>query len=93
MSEFWRGKRVLVAGGAGFAGSVLTKLVFAAAGVSPEFRFDPSEPDGQPRRAGDTSLAVSLGFQPKIGHEDDLRRTMEWSRAASIRQLKSISAR
>jgi len=71
----------------------LARLVCAAVGVSPELRFDPSKPDGQPRRSGDTSLARGLGFKPRIGLEDGLRRTVEWYRSAAIGQPASISAR
>ncbi len=44
-----------------------------------EIRWDPSKPDGQPRRALDTSRARELfGFESKTSFEDGLRRTIEW---------------
>lgn len=70
----------------------LAKLVCSAAGVAPELVFDPRKPDGQPRRAGDTRLALSLGFKPKIDLEEGLRRTIEWYRSASV-DRPAISAR
>ena len=44
-----------------------------------EIRWDPSKPDGQPRRALDTSRARErFGFVAKMGFEDGLRRTIDW---------------
>jgi GDP-L-fucose synthase len=44
-----------------------------------EVRWDISKPDGQPRRALDTSRARELfGFEAMTSFEDGLRRTIEW---------------
>jgi GDP-L-fucose synthase len=44
-----------------------------------EVRWDTSKPDGQPRRALDTSRARELfGFEAMTSFEDGLRRTIEW---------------
>ena len=44
-----------------------------------EIRWDPSKPDGQPRRALDTSRALeSFGFVATTALEDGLRRTIDW---------------
>jgi GDP-L-fucose synthase len=44
-----------------------------------EIRWDASKPDGQPRRALDTSRARELfGFQAETSFEDGLRATVEW---------------
>lgn len=67
----------------------LARLVCQAAGVSPEFRFDLSKPDGQPRRSGDTRLAAGLGFKPKVGLEEGLRRTVEWYRSSVLARPQS----
>jgi GDP-L-fucose synthase len=41
--------------------------------------WDSSKPDGQPRRALDTSRAARLfGFQARVGFEEGLRKTIEW---------------
>ena len=48
-------------------------------GFAGELRWDPSKPDGQPRRALDTSRARErFGFVAKTSFEDGLRRTIEW---------------
>ena len=45
--------------------------------------WDPTKPDGQPRRCLDTSRAQKLmGFKAKMGFEEGLRRTIESFRAA-----------
>ena len=44
-----------------------------------EIRWDTSKPDGQPRRALDTSRArEAFGFEAKTSFEDGLRATVEW---------------
>jgi GDP-L-fucose synthase len=44
-----------------------------------EIRWDPTKPDGQPRRRLDTSRAErEFGFKAKTGFEDGLRRTIDW---------------
>ncbi len=44
-------------------------------------RWDPSKPDGQPRRSLDTSRAKELlGWQAVTGFEEGLRGTIEWFR-------------
>jgi GDP-L-fucose synthase len=44
-----------------------------------ELRWDSSKPDGQPRRALDTSRARErFGFTSSTSFEDGLRRTIEW---------------
>ena len=43
--------------------------------------WDPSKPDGQPKRRLDVSRAEKLfGFRAKTSFEDGLRRTIEWYR-------------
>ena len=54
----------------------LAGQVRAAVGVEAELRFDPSKPDGPPRKLCDTSLIRSLGWRPEIALPDGLRRTV-----------------
>jgi GDP-L-fucose synthase len=60
----------------------LTELIARLTGFEGEVRWDPSKPDGQPRRALDTSRARELfGFSAGTPFEDGLRATIDWYRA------------
>jgi GDP-L-fucose synthase len=57
----------------------LVELIVRLTGYDGEIRWDTSKPDGQPRRALDTSRARELfGFEAETSFEDGLRRTIEW---------------
>ena len=57
----------------------LTELIARLTGFTGEIRWDPSKPDGQPRRALDTSRARDrFGFNAGTPFEDGLRATIEW---------------
>lgn len=67
--------------GAGMEISIkdLTDLIARLTGFTGQIRWDPSKPDGQPRRMLDTSRAEkAFGFRAKTNFEDGLRRTIEW---------------
>jgi len=50
-------------------------------GFEGELVFDPSRPDGQPRRVLDVSRAERLfGFRARVSLEEGLRRTIDWFR-------------
>jgi GDP-L-fucose synthase len=60
----------------------LTELIARLTGFGGEIRWDPSKPDGQPRRALDTSRArEAFGFTAGTSFEDGLRATIEWYEA------------
>jgi GDP-L-fucose synthase len=57
----------------------LTEKIVDLTGFDGEIRWDPSKPDGQPRRALDTSRARdAFGFAARTSFEDGLRRTIAW---------------
>jgi GDP-L-fucose synthase len=57
----------------------LTELIARLTGFTGEIRWDHSKPDGQPRRALDTSRARErFGFVAGTSFEDGLRQTIEW---------------
>lgn len=57
----------------------LTELIARLTEFKGEVRWDPSKPDGQPRRALDTSRArETFGFSAGTTFEDGLRATIEW---------------
>jgi GDP-L-fucose synthase len=56
----------------------LTELIAHLTGFKGEIRWDPSKPDGQPRRALDTSRArEAFGFSAGTPFQDGLRATIE----------------
>lgn len=60
----------------------LAELICKVAGFDGQLRWDPSKPDGQPRRRVDTQRAKELlGFEANVGLEEGLERTIEWYRA------------
>ena len=67
----------------------LVQLITRLARFDGEVRWDSTKPDGQPRRALDTSRARErFGFAAGTSFEEGLRRTIEWyqaNRAASSR--------
>jgi GDP-L-fucose synthase len=57
----------------------LVDLIVRFTGFQGEVRWDASKPDGQPRRALDTSRARErFGFVAKTSFEDGLRATVRW---------------
>jgi GDP-L-fucose synthase len=59
----------------------LARLVADTVGFKGELRFDPSKPDGSPRKLLDTSRLTALGWQPKIALHAGLAATYDWFRA------------
>ncbi len=69
--------------GAGFEIRIdeLAQLIARLMGFSGEIRFDPSKPDGQPRRSLDTTRAERLfGFRAETSFEDGMAKTIAWYR-------------
>jgi GDP-L-fucose synthase len=57
----------------------LAELIAKLTGFVGELRWDPSKPDGQPRRGLDTARARErFGFEASVPLEEGLRRTIEW---------------
>jgi GDP-L-fucose synthase len=57
----------------------LTELVAQLSGFSGEIRWDPTKPDGQPRRCLDTSRAKErFGFVATTPLEEGLKKTIAW---------------
>lgn len=51
------------------------RLVAKVVGYAGDLRYDPSKPDGTPRKLVDVSRMSGLGWNARIGLEDGLRRT------------------
>src|SRR3954447_25260934 len=57
----------------------LVELIVRLTGFQGEVRWDASKPDGQPRRALDTSRAQrEFGFEARTSFEDGLEATIDW---------------
>jgi GDP-L-fucose synthase len=59
----------------------LAGIIAEVAGYQGRIEFDPSRPDGTPRKLLDVSRLAALGFRPQIGLADGIRSTYEWWRA------------
>ncbi len=71
--------------GAGFEITIkdLAEKIVKLTGFEGQIRWDPSKPDGQPRRRLDVSRAKKLfGFEAKMAFDDGLKRTIDWYRDA-----------
>jgi GDP-L-fucose synthase len=56
----------------------LAESIMRVVGVRGRLRFDPSKPDGTPRKLLDSSQLLSMGWRPRIGLEEGLRKTYDW---------------
>ena len=56
----------------------LAEMVARVVGYSGQVRFDPSRPDGTPRKLLDVERLSSLGWRASIGLEHGIRSTYEW---------------
>ncbi|HSW02156.1 MAG TPA: GDP-L-fucose synthase [Sedimentisphaerales bacterium] len=60
----------------------LVEKIAALTGFQGQIRWNPSKPDGQPRRCLDTSKAKKcFGFQARTSFDEGLKATIDWYRA------------
>ena len=70
----------------------LANQIAQLVGYGGEIRWDPTKPDGQPRRALDTSRAREcFGFAATTSFQDGLRRTVDWYQSTLGRRTKTPS--
>jgi GDP-L-fucose synthase len=62
----------------------LAELVASVTGFGGRIIFDPTKPDGTPRKLLDVSRLTSLGWQPRIPLKDGIERTYAWFRDHSV---------
>jgi GDP-L-fucose synthase len=68
----------------------LALLIARLTGFNGTIRFDPSRPDGQPRRVLDVSRARNaFGFEAHTALQDGLQRTIDWYRATQRQPVAS----
>ncbi len=59
----------------------LARIIAEVCGFRGDIRFDPSQPDGQPRRKLDTSRALeAFGWHSTTSFRDGLQATVDWYR-------------
>ncbi len=69
----------------------LAERIAGMTGFHGEFVWDSSKPNGQPRRALDTSRAwEKFGFRARVGLEQGLSRTIQWYREHSSTSGKGL---
>jgi GDP-L-fucose synthase len=56
----------------------LAELIARIVGIGQQLRFDQSMPDGTPQKLLDSGRLFGLGWRPKIGFEEGLRKTYAW---------------
>jgi GDP-L-fucose synthase len=56
----------------------LAQLIARVVGFAGRLRFDPSKPDGTPRKLLDTARLSELGWTPQIALEAGIRATYDW---------------
>jgi GDP-L-fucose synthase len=62
--------------GGGLSIRDLATLIAGMVGYRGEIRWDPTKPDGMPRKCLDVSKLSNMGFRTKIGLEDGVERTI-----------------
>ena len=55
-------------------------LIKRIVGYSGELFFDPTRPDGTPRKLLDVSVLRQHGWRARISLEEGVRKTVEWYR-------------
>jgi GDP-L-fucose synthase len=56
----------------------IARTVARVVGITNAVRFDATRPDGTPRKLLDTRRLQAMGWTPRVGLEDGLRRTYAW---------------
>lgn len=56
----------------------LAELVAEVVGYAGDIRWDPSKPDGTPRKLLDVHRLMDLGWSPRIGLRDGIESTYRW---------------
>lgn len=87
-----RCSQVNVGSGTDISIAELAELIGRIAGFRGAIEFDPSMPDGTPRKLLDVSRLRALGWQARIGLEDGIRQTYDWM-AAHWEEITNNAAR
>ncbi len=76
--------------GKGYTIREIAEIIREAVGWKGEFVFDPTRPDGAPRKILDvTRMKRLLDWEPRTSIRDGIRRTVEWYRQNMLRKGES----
>jgi GDP-L-fucose synthase len=78
MQRYSDGEPINVGWGEDLSIAELARLIAEVTGFEGELRFDPSKPDGTPRKLLDVSRMQALGWAPRIALRDGLESTYNW---------------
>ncbi len=78
MNHYDSGEIINIGVGEDLSIKELARLIKTIVGYEGEIRFDPSKPDGTPRKLLDVSKLQQLGWNAKIPLEEGIRRTYQW---------------
>jgi GDP-L-fucose synthase len=70
----------------------LAEAMKRATGFSGAVRFDPTKPDGMPRKVLDVSRIKALGWSPKTPFEQGLRKAYAWATEHAFRETTASTA-
>jgi len=56
----------------------LSEIICEITGFSGKLHFDQTKPDGTPQKLLSTAKLRKLGWEPKIGLREGIRRTYQW---------------
>ena len=83
LMKTWSGEAPINIGtGADVTIAELARLIAEVVGFAGRFIFDPSKPDGTPRKLLDVAKLTALGWSARIDLEEGLRQTYQWYRAS-----------
>ena len=78
MRNYSSGEIINIGSGEEVSIAGLARLIGEVVGFTGEIRYDPSKPDGTPRKFLDTSRLLALGWKPGIPLRDGIARTYDW---------------
>jgi GDP-L-fucose synthase len=78
LAERYDGPMINVGTGEDIAISDLAQKIAAVVGYRGSLTYDPSKPDGTPRKLMDVSRLNELGWRPKISFDEGLASTYRW---------------
>ena len=68
----------------------LAEIVAEVVGLEASLVFDPTKPDGTPRKLLDTTRLKELGWRPRISLRDGIRQTYQWFLTNKVPRRASI---